>query len=115
MRLEWRDGKMSEVPGSESMLPADLVLLAMGFVSPVPSVLEAFGVEKDARGNAKATTDGKGCYATSVAKVFTAGDKRPGQTLVLLGDPQSRPSARAVHEILLGASRLPRLRRRASA
>ena len=54
VRLEWKDGKMSEVPGSEFELPADLVLLAMGFVSPVQSVLDAFGVEKDARGNAKA-------------------------------------------------------------
>ena len=62
VRVEWKDGKMYEVPGSEFTLPADFVLLAMGFVSPVPTILE-FGVEKDARGNAKATTDGRGCYA----------------------------------------------------
>ena len=53
VRLEWKDGKMSEVSGSEFTLPADLVLLAMGFVSPVQSVLEAFGVAKDVRGNAR--------------------------------------------------------------
>ena len=65
VRLAWKDGKMSEIPGSEFDLPADLVLLAMGFVSPVQSLLEEFGVQKDARGNARAATDGAGCYATS--------------------------------------------------
>jgi len=108
VRLEWKDGKMSEVPGSESMLPADLVLLAMGFVSPVPPVLEAFGVEKDARGNAKATTDGKGCYATSAPKVFTAGDMRRGQSLVVWAIREGRQCARAVDEFLMGSSELPR-------
>ena len=80
-RVEWKDGKMQEVPGSEFEMPADLVLLAMGFVSPVQSMLEAFGVEKDSRGNAMAATDGAGCYATSVPKVFAAGDMRRGQSL----------------------------------
>src|SRR5213596_1332405 len=83
VRLEWKDGKMSEVPGSEARLPADLVLLATGFVSPVPDVLEAFGVAKDPRGNAKATTDGRGSYLTSVPKIFAAGDMRRGQSLVV--------------------------------
>src|SRR2546427_749607 len=82
IRLDWKDGKTSEVPGSESMLPADLVLLAMGFVSPAPAVLEAFGVERDPRGNAKAETDGKGSYVTSVPKVFAAGDMRRRPTRV---------------------------------
>ena len=59
-KVEWKDGKMVEVPGSEFTIKADLVLLAMGFVSPMQKVLDAFGVEKDARGNAKATTDGVG-------------------------------------------------------
>ncbi len=108
VRLEWKDDKVSEVPGSESILPADLVLLAMGFVSPVPSVLDAFGVEKDARGNAKATTDGKNCYATSVAKVFTAGDMRRGQSLVVWAIREGRQCARAVDEFLMGSSELPR-------
>src|SRR5450631_3636358 len=66
-RVEWKDGKMQEMPDSEFEMKADLVLLAMGFVSPVAQVLDAFGVEKDARGNAKAITDGDGCYQTSVA------------------------------------------------
>ncbi len=83
VELEWKDGKPSEVPGSERELPADLVLFAMGFTNPVASLLEAFGVDKDARRNAKATTDGEGCYATNVAKVFAAGDVRRGQSLVV--------------------------------
>jgi glutamate synthase (NADPH/NADH) small chain len=57
VRVEWKDGKMVEVAGSEQTLPADLVLLAMGFVSPVASVLEAFGVSRDARGNARASAE----------------------------------------------------------
>jgi glutamate synthase (NADPH/NADH) small chain len=108
VRLEWKDGKMSEVPGSEFTIPADLVLLAMGFVSPVPSVLEAFGVDKDARGNAKAATDGKACYSTSVPKVFAAGDMRRGQSLVVWAIREGRQCARAVDEFLMGFSELPR-------
>ena len=99
---------MTEVPGSEAVLPADLVLLAMGFVSPVQSVLDAFGVQMDARGNAKATTEGKGCYATSVPKVFTAGDMRRGQSLVVWAIREGRQCARAVDESLMGFSELPR-------
>jgi glutamate synthase (NADPH/NADH) small chain len=108
VRLDWKDGRMSEVPGSESLLPADLVLLAMGFVSPVAAVLEAFGVEKDARGNAKATTDGTACYATSAPKVFAAGDMRRGQSLVVWAIREGRQCARAVDEFLMGFSELPR-------
>jgi glutamate synthase (NADPH) small chain len=108
VRLEWRDGKMSEVAGSEFRMPADLVLLAMGFVSPVQSMLDAFGVQKDARGNAKATTDGAGCYATSVPKVFAAGDMRRGQSLVVWAIREGRQCARAVDEFLMGHSELPR-------
>jgi len=108
VRLEWKDGKMSEVPGSEFSLPADLVLLAMGFVSPVQSMLDAFGVEKDPRGNAKATTEGEGCYATSAPKVFAAGDLRRGQSLVVWAIREGRQCARAVDEFLMGSSELPR-------
>ncbi len=108
VRLEWKDGKMSEVAGSEFTMPADLVLLAMGFVSPVQGVLDAFGIEKDARGNAKATTDGAGCYATSVPKVFAAGDMRRGQSLVVWAIREGRQCARAVDEFLMGRSDLPR-------
>jgi glutamate synthase (NADPH) small chain len=106
--LQWKDGKMSEVPGSEFTLPADLVLLAMGFVSPVQTVLDAFGVDKDARGNAKATTDGAGCYTTNIAKVFAAGDMRRGQSLVVWAIREGRQCARSVDEFLMGESLLPR-------
>ena len=108
VHLEWKGGRMSEVPGSETILPADLVLLAMGFVSPVPAVLDAFGVEKDTRGNARATTDGKGCHATSIPKIFAAGDMRRGQSLVVWAIREGRQCARAVDEFLLGFSELPR-------
>ncbi len=107
-RLEWKDGKMTEVPDSEFTLKADLVLLAMGFVAPAAQILTAFGVEKDARGNAKATTDGEGCYKTSVDKVFAAGDMRRGQSLVVWAIREGRQAARAVDEFLMGASDLPR-------
>jgi glutamate synthase (NADPH/NADH) small chain len=108
VRLEWKDGKTSEVPGSETILPADLVLLAMGFVSPVPAVLQAFGVEKDPRGNAKAGTDVKGSYLTSVPGIFAAGDMRRGQSLVVWAIREGRQCARAVDEFLMGFSELPR-------
>jgi len=107
-KVEWKDGKMIEIEGSEFTIPADLVLLAMGFVSPVQAVLEAFGVEKDARGNAKATTDGEGCYKTNVNKVFAAGDMRRGQSLVVWAIREGRQAARAVDEYLMGSSTLPR-------
>ncbi|MDI1271517.1 MAG: glutamate synthase subunit beta [Polaromonas sp.] len=108
VRVEWKDGKMQEVPGSEQLLKADLVLLAMGFVAPVAPVLDAFGVEKDARGNAKATTDFTGGYATNVPKVFAAGDMRRGQSLVVWAIREGRQVARSVDEFLMGFSDLPR-------
>lgn len=108
VRVQWVGGKMVEVEGSEQVLKADLVLLAMGFVSPVASIVEAFGVTKDARGNAKATTDFSGGYRTNVAKVFTAGDMRRGQSLVVWAIREGRQAARAVDEFLMGDSELPR-------
>jgi glutamate synthase (NADPH/NADH) small chain len=108
VRVEWQGGKMVEVVGSEQILPADLVLLAMGFVSPVASVLEAFGVEKDTRGNAKASMDTSGGYATNVPKVFAAGDMRRGQSLVVWAIREGRQAARAVDQFLMGRSDLPR-------
>ncbi|MBL0728077.1 glutamate synthase subunit beta [Piscinibacter sp. HJYY11] len=108
VRVEWQGGKMTEVPGSEQIIPADLVLLAMGFVNPVASMLESFGVDKDARGNAKATTDFTGGYATNVSKVFAAGDVRRGQSLVVWAIREGRQAARAVDEFLMGVSDLPR-------
>jgi len=108
VRVEWKDGKMGEVAGSEQVFKADLVLLAMGFVSPVASVLSAFGVETDARGNAKASTELSGGYATNVAKVFAAGDIRRGQSLVVWAIREGRQAARAIDEFLMGQSSLPR-------
>jgi glutamate synthase (NADPH/NADH) small chain len=108
VRLEWNNGKPVEMAGSEFEMPADLVLLAMGFVAPVQSVLDAFGAHKDARGNASAGTEGAGSYRTSVDKVFAAGDMRRGQSLVVWAIREGRQAARAVDEFLMGASELPR-------
>jgi len=108
VRVEWKDGKLIEIPGSEFELKADLVFLAMGFTNPLQQVLDAFGVEKDARGNIKATTDGLDCYHTSVDKVFAAGDMRRGQSLVVWAIREGRQCARAVDEYLMGSSVLPR-------
>jgi glutamate synthase (NADPH/NADH) small chain len=105
MRVEWKDGKMIEVPHSEFELKADLVLLAMGFVGPVQQVLDAFGVERNARGDAKADTNH---YRTNVKKVFAAGDMRRGQSLVVWAIREGRQAARAVDEYLMGVSLLPR-------
>ena len=108
MRVEFKDGKLTEVPGTEQTLKADLVLLAMGFVSPVASVLDAFGIDKDARGNAKASTEFTNGYATNVPKVFAAGDIRRGQSLVVWAIREGRQAARSVDEFLMGFSDLPR-------
>ena len=108
VRVEWKDGKMVEVAGSEQTLRADLVLLAMGFVAPVATVLDAFGVARDNRGNAKASTEFAGGYATNQPKVFAAGDMRRGQSLVVWAIREGRQAARAVDEFLMGFSDLPR-------
>jgi glutamate synthase (NADPH/NADH) small chain len=108
VQLRWQDGKMAEVPGTEQEHRADLVLLAMGFVAPVASVLEAFGVEKDVRGNARASTDEHSGYRTNVDKVFAAGDMRRGQSLVVWAIREGRQAAHAVDAYLMGQSLLPR-------
>ena len=108
VQVEFKDGKMVEVAGTEKEYKADLVLLAMGFVNPVATVLDAFGVDKDARGNAKASTDFTGGYITNVPKVFAAGDMRRGQSLVVWAIREGRQAARAVDEFLMGQSDLPR-------
>jgi glutamate synthase (NADPH) small chain len=109
VRVEWKEGKMAEVPGSEFDMKADLVLLAMGFLGPVQTgMLEQFGVDKDARSNVKADTEGPKAYATSVPKVFAAGDMRRGQSLVVWAIREGRQCARAVDEFLMGSSDLPR-------
>jgi glutamate synthase (NADPH) small chain len=108
VHVELKDGKFIEIPGTEKEYKADLVLLAMGFVNPVQTILDGFGVEKDARGNAKATTDFIGGYVTNVPKVFAAGDMRRGQSLVVWAIREGRQAARAVDEFLMGFSDLPR-------
>jgi glutamate synthase (NADPH/NADH) small chain len=108
VEVEFKDGKLVNVPGTEKTYPADMVFLAMGFVNPVATVLDAFGVDKDNRGNAKATTDFTGGYATNVPKVFAAGDMRRGQSLVVWAIREGRQAARAVDEFLMGTSDLPR-------
>jgi len=113
-KVEWKRDektgqmKMTEVPGSEREIAVEAVFLAMGFVHPVSSLLESFGIDKDGRGNAKATTDGVGCYATNVAKVFAAGDTRRGQSLVVWAIREGRQAAREVDAFLTGDSVLPR-------
>ena len=108
-RVEWRDGKMVEMPDSEFELKADLVLLAMGFLGPIqPGLAEQLGADKDARSNIKAETEGARAYQTSVTKVFVAGDMRRGQSLVVWAIREGRQCARAVDEFLMGCSELPR-------
>ena len=107
-KVQWQAGKMQEVPNTEFTIKADLVLLAMGFVSPIQKLLDAFAVEKDSRGNAKASTEGLNSYQTSKAKVFAAGDVRRGQSLVVWAIREGRQAARAVDEFLMGSSTLPR-------
>jgi glutamate synthase (NADPH/NADH) small chain len=109
IRLEWtpaEDGgrpQMKEVPDSEFVLKADLVLLAMGFLGPEKPLLEQFGVELDGRGNVVADSD----YATSVPGVFACGDARRGQSLVVWAIWEGREAARGVDAFLMGATELP--------
>ena len=105
-RVDWKDGKLHDVPGSEFELKADLVLFAMGYMHPVhEGMLDELGVKYDARGNVAADTE---CYQTSTPKVFAAGDTRRGQSLVVWAIREGRQCARAIDEFLMGASELPR-------
>ena len=107
-QMDWSNGRPEPVKGSDYVIKADLVLLAMGFLNPIhESMLDDFGVEYDERGNVKATTEGKNCYKTSVDKVFAAGDMRRGQSLVVWAIREGRQCARAVDEHLMGSSMLP--------
>jgi glutamate synthase (NADPH/NADH) small chain len=99
IRVNVEDGKLQEMPGTEFQIPADLVLLAMGFTNPTAKLLDAFGIDKDARGNAKAEF---GSYRTSKEKVFAAGDVRRGQSLVVWAIREGRDCAAAVDAWLLG-------------
>ena len=100
------DDKFKPIPGSEFTLDADLVLLAMGFVHPVhEGLLKSLGVELDPRGNVKANTSD---YQTSLPKVFSAGDMRRGQSLVVWAIREGRLCARAVDQFLMGSTTLPK-------
>jgi glutamate synthase (NADPH/NADH) small chain len=111
VRLEWTQGvdgrlRMTETPGSEFTLRADLVLLAMGFLGPHrDGLLEQSAVALDARGNVAANVVD---YMTSVPGMFACGDMRRGQSLVVWAIREGRQCARAVDEHLMGASVLPR-------
>ena len=97
---------MVEIPGSEFQLKADLVLLAMGFVGPKrDGLLEQSGISLDARGNVAANVED---YQTSLAKVFSCGDMRRGQSLVVWAIREGRQCARGVDEYLMRSSELPR-------
>ena len=100
------DGKMQEEPGSDFRHKADLVLLAMGFVSPVrEGLLETLGVDLDSRGNVAADTR---AYQASREKVFACGDMRRGQSLVVWAIREGRQCAHSVDEFLMGETNLPR-------
>ena len=106
VRVEWKDGKMHEVAGSEFTLQADLILLAMGFTGPRKAgMLDQAAVELDPRGNVKADTEK---YQTNDEKIFSCGDMRRGQSLVVWAIREGRQCARSVDEMLMGASELPR-------
>jgi len=106
VRVEWKNGKMVEVEGSEFTLKADLILLAMGFVGPQRrGLLERAGVELDGRGNVAANTDD---YTTSDPDIFACGDMRRGQSLIVWAIREGRQCARAVDQALMGHSDLPR-------
>jgi glutamate synthase (NADPH/NADH) small chain len=98
--LIWENGKYSEVNGSEKIYPADLVLLSMGFVSPTQSLISDFQVEKDSRGNVKASDNGLDSYKTNRKNVFAAGDVRRGQSLVVWAIREGRKAAEAINEFL---------------
>jgi glutamate synthase (NADPH/NADH) small chain len=105
-RIEWSDGKMQEIDGSEFIIPADLILLAMGFLGPRKAgMLAQSGVELTDRGNVDADTED---YRTSEDMVFACGDMRRGQSLVVWAIREGRQAARAVDMALMGASELPR-------
>jgi glutamate synthase (NADPH/NADH) small chain len=106
VRVEWAGGQMQEMAGSEFVIPADLILLAMGFVGPVKAgLLEQAGVTLSPRGNVDADTEN---YATSEPNVFACGDMRRGQSLVVWAIREGRQCARAIDEALIGTSELPR-------
>ena len=106
VRVEWRDGRMEEIPGSEFTLKADLIFLAMGFLGPrKQGLLDQAGVDLDARGNVLANVLD---YQTSDGQIFSCGDMRRGQSLVVWAIREGRQCAQAVDTMLMGSSVLPR-------
>jgi len=106
VRVEWVDGQMQEIAGSEFTLKADLIFLAMGFVGPRKAgLLDQAGVKLDGRGNVAANVAN---YRTSDERIFACGDMRRGQSLVVWAIREGRQAARAVDEALMGVSELPR-------
>ncbi len=106
VRVEWAQGQMQEVPGSEFTLRADVIFLAMGFIGPLQQgLLGQAGVELDSRGNVAAPVSN---YRTSDPQIFACGDMRRGQSLVVWAIREGRQAARAVDELLMGVSELPR-------
>ena len=109
MNIEWAKNEQGQfvpkdVEGSLRVVPADLVLLAMGFLGPEQPLLEALGLERDARSNAKAEHEK---YTTNIPKVFAAGDCRRGQSLVVWAINEGRGAAREVDRFLMGSTQLP--------
>ncbi|MDL2058696.1 glutamate synthase subunit beta [Mesosutterella sp. AGMB02718] len=110
VQLEWSHDAVTgrrvfkEKPGTEVEIPVQAAFLAMGFVHPSAEVLDAFGVEKDLRGNARAAAAGASAYQTNVPKVFVAGDMRRGQSLVVRAIAEGRHAAKAVDKYLMGES-----------
>ncbi|WP_336978848.1 glutamate synthase subunit beta [Altererythrobacter fulvus] len=106
VRADWSEGKLTEVPGSEFVIKADLILLAMGFLGPKKAgLLDQAGVKLTDRGNVEADTES---YRTSEDMVFSCGDMRRGQSLVVWAIREGRQCARAVDEALMGVTELPR-------
>ncbi len=106
VRVEWSGGQMREIAGTTFTIPADLILLAMGFTGPKKAgLLEQAGVELTGRGNVSADTQ---TYTTSIPGVFACGDMRRGQSLVVWAIREGRQCARSVDEALMGTSELPR-------
>jgi NAD(P)H-dependent glutamate synthase small subunit len=104
VEVKWVGGKPTEVPGSEKIWKADLILLSMGFLGPERYATDPIGIEHDQRSNYKADY---GKYATSVAKVFAAGDCRRGQSLVVRAINEGREAAREIDRFLMGSTSLP--------
>jgi glutamate synthase (NADPH/NADH) small chain len=109
VQVEWHrveNGRpvLKEVPGTEAVWPAQLVLLSLGFLGPEDMLVEALGIERDERSNAKA---GYGDFSTSLKGVFAAGDMRRGQSLIVWAINEGRGAARECDRYLMGSTDLP--------